>query len=290
MLVSNYLDFNDETPLKKAFKISLTVDEFTKKEAKLSSSDWGSAKSSIYASLHLPKAEVSVNLQSSQIKATVYDYEEELKSNLLQFILFRPLKLILAHRKYFPLHTSMVTNGKERILILGPKNTGKSTFALFFLKQGFQLLCDDDCFFTIREGELEFIPFPTKMGLQDHTFLRNPDLHKYNNKGYRSGGKLRINLQHLYRDSNFSIPKTVLLFPRFDKSAKLKLYRLSQNEACKKLAKENLDSRLKQLNPDLFADNCHCLYHLTKKAICFEVVYNDSNLNCVLEQLNKLLA
>jgi len=85
-----------------------------------------------------------------------------------QLLLDYIVNILLFHRGYSNLHSSAVAKGDSAILFTGPGGSGKSSFAFYCLKWGYQLIGDDRVF--VKDG----FAYP---------FLECPGL-DYNTKGY----------------------------------------------------------------------------------------------------------
>ena len=65
----------------------------------------------------------------------------------------------LEKKGIYRIHSSCISNGKECILIVGPKNSGKSTFALSLLTYQYKFVSDDQTFITKKKDQFSIIPF-----------------------------------------------------------------------------------------------------------------------------------
>ena len=75
--------------------------------------------------------------------------------NLIDFYFSYYLENKGIHR----IHSSCISNGKECILIIGPKNSGKSTFALSLLTYQYKMVSDDQAFIIKKKNQFNVIPF-----------------------------------------------------------------------------------------------------------------------------------
>lgn len=277
--VSNYLDFTGKgtPPPKMAFSFRISErregegrrrDPFIHPEPLMKAAQWS-------GSLALPAAEARVDYRRRTTDAVIHSWREDMKEPLLDFILFKPLRMIMARDGYFCLHASAAAKGDRCIITCGPQNSGKSTVGLSLAQQGFGLLCDDDCFIKAAGGRISVVPFPTKMGISGDLLRRDPALRRHLVRDYRYGGKERISLRHLYGPKRSRYGDIVLLFPRFTPSGKHRLRTVAKDEALRRLIMENATPWMWGKDTEGFAQVFFTFHTLVSNAKCFDVIYND---------------
>ena len=75
--------------------------------------------------------------------------------NLIDFY----FSYFLKNKNIYRIHSSCISNGKECIIIIGPKNSGKSTFALSMLTYQYKMVSDDQTFIIKKKNQFNIIPF-----------------------------------------------------------------------------------------------------------------------------------
>lgn len=282
-LVENYLDFGEGkfpgSKITLTFKINESKLKYPRNEGKSLYRGYFLKEIKIFPAFGERSAEVEINPKINFAQATIFQYQDSLKERFLEFIFLRPLRIILAHNGFFPLHASLVEKGNTCIVIAGKGSSGKSTLAFILSQNGFRLLADDDSFIKVARGRVLLFPFPTKMGLRNKMFMERHGLGKYVVKNYHFGEKPRVSLKHIYasRERNYYRNK-LLLFPKYHQKKGLRLEQITKKQATINLAKDNIDLFFKKENQELAIQHFWALYALTKEARCFELFYNDEAL------------
>ncbi len=229
-------------------------------------------------------ARVTADSQKQTVKGTVINYKERHKERLFDLIFFQPLRFILGRRGLFFLHASMVSMGRGRLLITGPQNCGKSTIALILAQGGFSLLSDDDCFIRLRGKQIQTLPFPTKIGLNDKIISRYPEFNKHILKGYHYSGKKRLSLSCVSNQSGLEKSGCVgIIFPAYKAGCKnVRLREMPAGESLDKLIREHRMLGKKEYQRMFWA-----LYYLTLRANCYRLRYNDSCLDRIPDIFEK---
>ncbi len=84
---------------------------------------------------------------------------------LINFIDFY-FSYFLEHKNIYQIHSSCISNGKECILIVGDKNSGKSTFGLSLLTSNYKMVSDDQTFLMKKKNKIFSIPFYNSMKIK----------------------------------------------------------------------------------------------------------------------------
>ena len=71
----------------------------------------------------------------------LFKSQEFSNERLLDIAFFQPMRYILSYHGYFFVHASVTHNSQNSILITGPQNAGKSTFAISLLQHGYHCVC-----------------------------------------------------------------------------------------------------------------------------------------------------
>jgi len=72
----------------------------------------------------------------------------------------------LEKKDIFQIHSSCISNGKECILIVGDKNSGKSTFGLSLLTNNYKMVSDDQTFLLKKKNKIQALPFYNSMKIK----------------------------------------------------------------------------------------------------------------------------
>lgn len=287
-LVDNFLDFTGINLSKPKIKIDFYLDEVNSKNRNDGENflyqDWPGKSNNLLSSLGKRIVTVVADPKRGQVKATILNYQESYKERLFDSIFTQPLHFILARYGLFFLHASVVSKGKDCILITGPQDSGKSTLALTLAQNGFKLVADDDCFVKLIRRQTQLFPFPTKMGLNDKILERYQELKKHTLKSFRYGGKRRLSLNSISNSNSAkSYSCKMIIFPKYKADRIISINRLSKQEAMNRLAKENPIIYSKRSFEKMF----WTLYDLTRQADFFEFTYNDNNLNKIAGAIKK---
>lgn len=289
-LIKKRLDFSGTRESKPDIEISFYIDEANDKNL---SDDRDFVYRSFFdydknLSLALGSciARVTADSQKQTVKGTVINYRERHKERLFDLIFFQPLCFILSHQGLFYLHASMVSMGRDRLLITGPQNCGKSIVSLILAQGGFSLLSDDDCFIKLRGKQIQTFPFPTKMGLNDKILSRYPEFNSHTLRGYRYGGKKRLSLHCVSNQSGSERSRCIaIIFPAYKAGCKnVRLREIPSEESLNRLAKE-----YRILGKKEYERMFWVLYLLTKNARSFELAYNDNILNEIPGAVKEIL-
>lgn len=291
-LVDNFLDFNGACNVRPKIEINFYLHEIRHKSPDDDNNflyrRWPDKNNTLASSLGNKIAAVTADPKAGVVKGSILNYQESSKERILDFVFTQPLHFILARHGLFFLHGSVVSKGRDCILITGPQHSGKSTLALTLSQDGFSLLTDDDCFVKLSGERVQLFPFSTKIGLNDKTIKRYPDLNKYTLKNYRYGGKRRISLMHIPSSSNIKgLRCKTIIFPRYKENRSIYMKKISQEEALCRLSKESAILYQKEEFKKIFAKNFWTIYNLTRQADCFELLYNDNNLDKIAGSIKK---
>ncbi len=232
-------------------------------------------------------AKVEADARTKVVRADILNFEDSLKERILDLILMEPLRFILAGKKLCFLHASAVSRGRDCVVINGPQRSGKSTLALTLAKNGFNFMADDDCYLRLERGKVTLFPLPTKMGLDNKSLIRYPELKRYVMQGHIYGGRRRISTRAAFGgDGNIrNYNCRMILFPRYAPARGVYMKRLSRDEALGRLCKINCALYPRGTRPRIF----WTLYSLTKNADSFVLGYNDSSLDKVPAAINNFL-
>ncbi|MDD5173632.1 MAG: hypothetical protein PHV48_02255 [Candidatus Omnitrophica bacterium] len=223
---------------------------------------------------------VMVDPRRAVVNATIFDCRESIKENILDSIISRPLRFIMAYRGFFFLHASVVARGGDCIIINGAQNSGKSTIALTLAKSGFDFLTDDDCYVKSDGRRDVLLPFSTKIGLNEEILSKNNALKKYTLKNYYYGKKSRLSAWNIFKPCKLA--KTynckLILFPRYKAKCGVSLKRVSQGDAINRLFRDMpiymWQKRYKNMPEETLKNLCNFI----KEAQVFELIYNDGGL------------
>ena len=135
------------------------------------------------------------------------------------------------------LHGGLATIGKRNTLIIGDKNSGKTTLLLNLLLKGHGAHCDENL--IVRGGQV--IPYPRKFHVKDGTLELLPDLAArvghLRGYDYHLGGKFRFvqppDLGNAWNISPLDPTDIILLRPGFDQPPRI--LRTSQIDMLKAL-------------------------------------------------------
>ena len=292
-LIGNFLDFKDRSNSLPKIKIDFYLDEIRHKsqddDKNFLYQNWPDKNNILLSSLGSKIATVITDPKAGVVKGSILNYQESFKERILDFVFTQPLHFILARHRLFFLHSSVVSKGRDCILIAGPQYSGKSTLALALAQNGFNLLADDDCFVKLVGKQAQLFPFLTKMGLNDKILERYQELKKHTLKNYRYGGKRRISLNAISSSNNIKgLRCKMIIFPKYKADRNMSMEQLSKKEGLDRLAKENLTIYDKERFPKLSINNFKALYNLTRQANSFELTYNDTNLNKIAGAIKKV--
>ncbi len=277
-LIGNFLDFdnNSNTDSKSTIKIDFYLKVINKKNSNKNEK--------------FPITDIKVDYKKRTVRGSISTFEEAHKEHILDSAFMQPMRFILAHHGLFFLHASCVNKGGDCIVISGKQNSGKTTLALTFMNNGFNLLTDDDCFIKSWKGKNRLIYFPTKAGLTDKFITGHPEFKKLVIKNYRYGGKRRISLQNISTPTKTKDYRVkVILFPRYKAHGRVRLKRVSKYKALDRLLEDNVYRRSMAGYKELSVNNFWALHNLTNKTRAFEVTYNDNRLNEVVTIAQELL-
>lgn len=295
-LVNNYLDFKGKGPSRRTVRIDLRIDEvredrqeylkdlaFVHPEPVMNRAQWTGS-----LAMPVPVANVEIDHAGKRVKAAILRYDKRLKESLLDFVLFRPIRLILGREGSYWLHASAVSVDDRCVLTCGKQNSGKSTIALTFAQNGYRLLCDDDCFVALAKDRLSIIPFPTKMGIKRGRLKTHPHLRRHLVANYSYGGKERLSLDHLYiPEGTRQYGRFAILFPRYDGRKVLSIKNIPKDEALTRILSENALPRMWDKDAKGFSNVFHTFHALVARAACFEVRYNDRTVDRLPEEIER---
>lgn len=291
-LIENVLDFNSsskhvppEITIRFYFN-KLTTDNLHEKKRVLY---WNKIRKNASLDIYIGKKETycNVNPKTRTVYVDIFNFKELSKERILDVILMQPIRYILAHNGLFFLHASTLRRGKDGILISGPQNCGKSSLAIFFGKNGFDFMADDDCFIKLTNNKIAILPFPTKIGLNSSLLSKHKELKKHVIRGYTYGTKCRASAHNLFSNSDNKIMFNckLILFPQYTKCKNITLKKLSSSEALRRLCKMRYTPYTNEVSKKEF----WTFYCLTKKAGSYIVKYNDSLLRKIPPAVEKIL-
>ena len=287
-LVENFLDFDNSLQASPKIKIDFYLKEAKSKDPNDGGNflyqSWLDKNKNLLFSLGSRIAAATADSKRGIVEATILNYQQSHKEPLLDLIFTKPLHFILAQHGFLFLHASVVSRGRDCIVIIGDQNCGKSTLALILSQNGFNLLADDDCFIKLVRNQVQLFPFPTKMGLNDRILKRYPELIKHTLKNYRYGRKRRISSSSI---SNSNATKglrcRMIMFPKYQPKGKIYLKEMPKEEVLRRLDKDSPKVVSQKQAQRLF----WTFYSLTSKANSFELIYNDDKLNEIPQLVNK---
>lgn len=288
-LVNNFLDFNGKGSPDAAITLDIRIRKKCVSKCPLVYPDFSTKHDKWTGSLaaFLPIAEVRIDYKKRRIESAIREDMDFVKEPALDFAFFQPLRMIMARNGLYCLHASAVQHGDTCILIPGTQNAGKSTIAFLFVKHGFKILCDDDCFFRSSNSRILLLPFPTKMGIRDGLLDNHPDLRKLLISDYRYGGKHRTSLRRFYGPKKLDYNNKVILFPRFSANKKLSIRSLPKDKALRLLMAQNTSPWMMKEGSERCSDIFFAFRSLVDSAECFEVVYSDKTADRIPGELQK---
>ncbi len=291
-LVSKQLDFNRSTGRRlRTFKIQVWVQkpDFQGYGLGLHYPVGRESKSEWTGEVFAPVCRVSVNSKKKESTAFVFDADPEVHKHLLYITLFKPIRFLAAKERMYAVHASAVAKDDLLVVTHGPKNTGKSSFALELMAQGFGLISDDTVFLQKNRGQCRVFAFPTKMGIKRALKLRHPAIRGLLVKGYSYGEKQRASFVRGYRENLVDYNQKVVVFPRFKKSGPHKISSVSVKVALGRFLKENPNLNGRPKTPKNLKNVVDAYRSLLENARCFEVTYSDGNISGQIQNLLKLL-
>lgn len=291
-LVDNYLDFDGHGSPPKKRTIEIEIEVAPARGAKATPTlmySPGVERGSLWeGSLCTPVANVRVDSKKRQIRATVSAYEESIKEHLLYFAFFRPIRVALLPQNLYCIHSAMIRYQDTGILICGPQNVGKSSLSYMLSQNGYDLLCDDDCFIGVEKGAPVIFPFPTKMGVRESLLQRYPEMKRRMVRDYRYGQKRRIPLTEFYGENLRVYKRRILLFPQYTERKCCVLRALSAEAALGKLLKENPNLNGKPRSVAAFSDVFLRYVALVHTSTCLELRYNPASWNALPLELSRM--
>jgi hypothetical protein len=280
------LDFN----IKSSHDPDMTID-FCIRQNKGKSGSLGGQTFLYPEPLAIPAAEVKIDYKAKRIKAIIFNYQDSLKESLLNFILIKPLKMILHKNKLYYLHASIVRKGDKCIIICGQKDSGKSTISLVLARHGFGILSDDTCFVKLKGNKVLLSPFPTKVGISSKLLNKHQDFKKHLVKNYAFGEKQRISLSHIYDANKRHYSDILFLLPRYSNRGKFRIRSVSRDEALAKLMRiSGAGPWLWDEDPKGFSSIFFTLHTLINNARCFGVVYSDKTVGKIPHGLKRRIS
>jgi len=268
-LLTNVIDESPISSKKDIYRVNFSINQ------KNSDCDYhykthNNVNNNLSSTLMKTTASVQTNTRSNTVISTIYHFDETRKEQILSFAFMHPFYFLLAQKRLFFIHASLVSNIKKTLIITGKQNCGKSTIAIILAMNGYHLHCDDDCFLKPHKDKINIIPFSTKMGLNDKIIKRFPELKNRVIKNYSYGNKKRISPSKLNSFSNQINHKNdiVLIFPYYRNKGGIQTKRISKNKALDKLTSDsnNLNYYNKKHHPKLFKNHFWALHSLSESS------------------------
>jgi len=291
-LISNFIDFPIETCHSKFKPIRVEIHEIPSPSTEQShyfylpgvekNSQWSGGFAS-----HV--AHVTVDSKKRDSRATVFGFEDSMKEQLIYLGFMKPIKYVMARQGIYGVHASVCAKGETAILIHGPKNTGKSTFVYSLQEAGYGPLCDDDCFLEVSRQKCLLHPFQTKLGAKSALISRYPSVKANLVHNYLYGNKARATLRGSYIENRFHYPRKLILFPKFSDERKISFRKIIPSLAMSRFIDENPNLNGKKRTAQNLKPVTRVYSALLKSAECYQVVYNDDNIQQLPEMVDRLL-
>jgi hypothetical protein len=223
---------------------------------------------------------MEVDPKANSVKGSIFGFKKIPEGRLIEFVIMKPLRFILARHGFFFLHASLVCKDEDCVLIHGSQKSGKSTLALLLYKNGYNFLSDDDCYIKIVRNRVSVFPFPTKIGLSEKIINLYPEFNKLTLKNYLYCGKRRISSRNIsFNTSNYSAYRCkMIIFPIYDPQKIACLKKISQWGALTRLLRQKKEDDYPEggLQEMLWASSA-----IAKSADSFELKYCDDNITGV---------
>lgn len=232
-------------------------------------------------------AQVKVELENNCIQASVWNYHSTMKEHFIDRCIIRPLHFLLAHQQYYFVHAAMPAKGQNCMLIAGESGSGKSTLSLALHAKGYALPADDDCFIRLNDSRPELLPFPTAIGVHDHTLAARSELQDFLIPDFSFGGKKRIRTAACNSEERLPFYNNKLIvFPHYSSGAQAYRSELDPEQALHFFIESDVWSYPGTQNRTLPAEHLIAYRALVKNCKVITLYYNDTVLEDAVELLN----
>lgn len=288
-IVDNFLDFSQVKRNTAKFKAKISIDLADSNIKESLFFPKGISKDSNWSgTLESRVAEVEVDAKRNCSKATIFNYHDSYKEHLLHLTFFKPLKIIFVKFGLYCIHAAAIKKNDTCVLICGPQNTGKSTISFLFYKNGYDMLCDDDCFIKASKNDCLIYPFPTKMGIKNQSLKKNKIIKSNIIKNYLYGNKQRVSLKDIHETNIIKYKQRIILFPIYQENHNLKISKLTNKEAIKRLFNENPNLNGEKKTAKNMSKVIATYTALVKNAVCLKIIYCNNNVNDIPAAIDKL--
>lgn len=231
-------------------------------------------------------AQVKVKLEDNSIEASLWNYHSTMKEHFIDRCIIRPLHFLLAHQQYYFVHAAMPAKGQNCLLIAGESGSGKSTLSLALHAKGFSLPADDDCFIRLNDSRPELLPFPTAIGIHEHTLADRRELQKFLIPDFSFGGKKRLRTAACNAEDRLPFYNNKLIvFPHYQSGTHAHSSELHPEQALHFFLESDVWSYPGVQNRTLPAEHLIAYRALVKHCKVITLYYNDTVLEDAVELL-----
>jgi hypothetical protein len=170
-------------------------------------------------------------VRARRLASAVIDRRRPLPDEALYHAAFlHPLSHALHASGATLVHACLVARGRAGVLIMGDSGCGKSTLAVAFLRHGWAYFSDEHPILALERGRVVGRSFANRIGLKPASLAQFPDL--------AGAARWHAGRKKWYVDPTGVAPAclgdvcriAVVLFPRFDATARFSARRLPQGE------------------------------------------------------------
>ena len=237
---------------------------------------------------------LSVDTKKNIVRGYITPFHQLSEDIFLERFFFQPLSFILRHKGLFFIHAACVSKTQKGILIPGRMGSGKSTFTISLVRQGFNFLSEDKSILRKIGNDIYALAFPRKAGIIKKTARFFPELKSVEFKfdQARREEKGRFIMQEFYPQSLLDSAKIrLIIFPHFQTNGRTKIKPLSKKEALQKFIQDtdNFAFYNKDSLPKIYRQYFAVLTSLVQQAVTYQIFYSDKDIDCLSQIVNSLL-
>ncbi|MBM3148934.1 MAG: hypothetical protein FJZ94_04110 [Chloroflexi bacterium] len=197
---------------------------------------------------------------------------------VLETLLY-PVFELLKKRGLYLVHAGAVSLGNRGLLLPGRARSGKTTFVLHLVREGFEFLSDDRCFLRKSGSDVEMLSFPEQVRVYLPNVFAFPEF-QFLQEEHDGGqnGKVGFEIERVYPDRSIDrCDLAAVVFPRWAPTKKSMLETIPPPQALVEL----LPLTLETFFPETTRSHFRLIGDLVQTVPCFSLYMgSDSQMWC----------